>query len=101
MENFFTLDGRGQHEVGIYYLISLSPDSRLLGVSREHAGSAGDVPLVFRWLSIAEAPSQPIYPVFLRAALQAIPDTLQHIVNHDDRAADSVPALAVRHAEQA
>lgn len=92
VENFFTLSGKRQHEVGIYYLITLAPDSRLLDISREHGGVEGDIPLIFRWLPIGDLPRLPVYPVFLRTALQTIPETLQHVVNDDDRAAD--PLLA-------
>jgi 8-oxo-dGTP pyrophosphatase MutT (NUDIX family) len=88
VENFFMLNGKRRHEIGLYYLVTLPPASRLLDVSREHAGIEGDVPLVFRWLPTAQLPYLPVYPVFLRAALQALPDTMQHIVNCDDREAE-------------
>ena len=88
VENFFTLNGKRQHVLGLYYLVTLPADSRLLDLSREHAGIEGDMPLIFRWLPIAEVPCLPVYPIFLRAALQALPDTIQHIVNYDDREAE-------------
>lgn len=84
VENFFTYERKRQHALGLYYLVSLPPASRLLDLHREHAGIEGDLPLIYQWLPIAEAPHLPIYPAFLRTALQAIPDTLQHVVNHDD-----------------
>ena len=93
VENFFTYERKRQHELGLYYLVSLPPASRLLDLHREHAGTEGDVPLIYQWLPIAEAPHLPIYPVFLRTALQAIPDTLQHIVTSDDRDLDLLTGI--------
>lgn len=85
VENFFTYEHKRQHALGLYYLVSLSPGSRLLDLHREHAGIEGDIPLIYQWLPIADAARLPIYPVFLRTALQAVPDTLQHVVTSDDR----------------
>jgi 8-oxo-dGTP pyrophosphatase MutT (NUDIX family) len=83
VENFFVLDGP-HHELGPYYLVSLPPESGLLDVSATFAGQEEHVPLIFRWFPVADLAELPLYPVFLRVALQSIPDTTQHIIDRDN-----------------
>lgn len=70
VENFFTYDHKRRHVLGLYYLVSLPPASRLLDLASPHAGVEGDLPLLFQWLPIIEAPRLPIYPIFLSSSAQ-------------------------------
>lgn len=83
-ENFFT-DARGpHHELGLYYLATLPPSSPLLG-GTTFRGLEQHIPLVLQWFPLDETAHLPLYPVFLRAGLQNLPDRLEHIVNRDGR----------------
>ena len=90
VENFFTLDGMPYHELGLYYAVTLPPDSGWRDMSREHAGQEDDLEgplrLIFRWFPLSALAELPLYPVFLRAALQRLPAHTERIVNRDARA---------------
>lgn len=90
VENFFTLDGVPYHELGLYYAVTLPPESAWHDKSREHAGIeedlGGPLRLVFRWFPLAALADLPLYPVFLRTALQRLPAHTERIVNRDARA---------------
>lgn len=84
MENVFTYEGQRFHEIGFYYQMTLPDDSELLNVRREHIGHEGEIPLIFRWLPIAELEDLPLYPEFLRGALREVPETTVHVVEVDE-----------------
>jgi ADP-ribose pyrophosphatase YjhB (NUDIX family) len=88
VENFFVFDGP-HHELGLYYFVSLPPESGLLDVSATFAGQEEQLPLIFRWFPVADLAGVPLYPVFLRDALRSMPDTIQHVVNRDYRSEDN------------
>lgn len=96
VENFFTHAVRSHHELGFYYLVAFPPDSPHLDARQPFRGEEHGVPLLFQWFPLAAVPQLPIYPMFLRTALQAIPDTIQHVVNEDNREADSRAAGEAR-----
>lgn len=83
VENFFTHAGKPYHELGLYYLVALTPGSPLLDTRTVCGGQEGDLPLIFQWFPLDAVERTRIYPVFLRTALQSIPDTIEHVVNHD------------------
>jgi ADP-ribose pyrophosphatase YjhB (NUDIX family) len=87
VENFFVLDVP-HHELGLYYLVSLPPESGLLDVSATLASQEEHAPLIIRWFPVADLAELLLYPVFLRNALQSIPDTTQHIIDRDNRLED-------------
>jgi hypothetical protein len=80
---------RPDHALGLYYLVSLPPESGLLDVSETFAGQEEHLPLIFRWFPVADLAELPLYPVFLRNALRSVPDTIQHIVVRDNRLEES------------
>jgi len=41
--------------------------------------------MTYRWFPLDALEQTRVYPIFLRAALRHIPDTVQHIVNVDDK----------------
>lgn len=92
VENFFTLDGLPHHELGLYYKMALPADAPLLDVDIAHRGQEEELPLVFHWFPLDTIERMCLYPVFLRAGLQALPATTAHIVNFDDKD-DDIAAL--------
>ncbi len=79
-ENFFTLDGVICHEVGLYYRMELPDDAPQLDPYQSFSGQEGALELIFRWFPLSELGKIRLYPMFLRAGLQAIPDAIQHII---------------------
>jgi ADP-ribose pyrophosphatase YjhB (NUDIX family) len=78
VENFFTMDGRQYHELGLYFAIQV-PSS--LDGDGEFRAFDQSVELYMRWLPLDNLPQ--IRPSFLHEALQAPPATTAHVVFHD------------------
>jgi len=89
VENFFTHAGKSAHELGLYYLMALPPDSLLLDTGRTFHGDEHGERMTYRWFPLDELERTRVYPIFLRAALQHIPDAIQHIVNVDNKEEDT------------
>lgn len=83
VENFFAHAGMAHHEIGLYYLMALPLDSPLRDTTATFCGNEQGLRLTCRWLPFDQLERRPLYPVFLRTALQHIPATIQHIVNVD------------------
>ncbi|HLY30806.1 MAG TPA: NUDIX hydrolase [Ktedonobacterales bacterium] len=88
VENFFTLDGQAYHELGLYYLMTLPAGAPQLDVTTPFAGlETKHVPdvveLIFQWFPLDALPSLRLYPFFLRAGLQALPDHITQVITHD------------------
>jgi len=89
VENFFTYAGVAYHEIGVYYLMTLPDDAPQLDTSRPFPGQDDNVALIFQWFPLGELPALRLYPQFLRAGLQALPDHIQHVVTRNDDAGDA------------
>jgi len=80
VENFFRLDGRDFHEIGMYYLIGL--EDRVQPVDGEFACKEGN--LVSKWIGIGGLERHHILPPFLRdaALFEEIlsSDTVKHLI---------------------
>lgn len=80
-ENFFTFQGESHHELGLYFLLSLPPDAP---VFREdtftYEEATEHIALTYHWLPVEELEALPVYPVFLRKALQTLPDATKHVI---------------------
>jgi 8-oxo-dGTP pyrophosphatase MutT (NUDIX family) len=80
VENFFRLDGRDFHEIGMYYLIGL--EDRVRPVDGEFAGKEEN--LVSKWIGIGELARHKIVPPFLKdaALFEEIlsSDTVKHLI---------------------
>ena len=83
MENFFRLEERTYHELGLYFLISLSEDAAMSDIRQTHHIIDANIPFIFQWLPLQSLPSLTVYPVCLQGLLQNIPATTQHIVNNE------------------
>lgn len=83
VENFFVFQGITNHELGLYFLMSLPPDSGLYDTQELFAGTEQSIDLIFQWHRLDELDRVPLFPAFLRQTLQAIPATVEHIVHTD------------------
>ena len=89
VENFFLLTGKSSgagktfHEIGLYFLVSLPPQSPLLEKTGHFPFDEGLLNLEARWFPLSETRSINLVPSFLRAGLSDPPSTPQHII-HDE-----------------
>jgi ADP-ribose pyrophosphatase YjhB (NUDIX family) len=82
LENFFEEDAVPHHELGIYFLMQLPPDSYLCQqdgpfVREEEA----NLPLIFEWLPLDQLAQLAIQPNLFCTALQTLPTQFTHIVH--------------------
>ncbi|MER3479937.1 MAG: hypothetical protein C4327_05465 [Meiothermus sp.] len=77
-ENFFELNGKRIHELGLYYLMEgpLEPSPEPFVVL------IGSVGLEFRWFSLRELHHINLQPEFLKTTLNALPVRAKHIVRN-------------------
>lgn len=85
MEYVAPMGGQPVHELGFYYLVDLPQDSRFRDLQRDHAGVERGHPLVLRWFPVDTLPDLPLFPEFLRTAVQHLPSSPEHIVHVDRR----------------
>jgi ADP-ribose pyrophosphatase YjhB (NUDIX family) len=83
VENFFSHRAEHYHEVSFYFAVALPAHAALLNMTGPYTGAGDDEPLVFQWHAIADLAGLPLYPTFLRTALQDLPREPQHIVHRD------------------
>lgn len=85
VENFFRDRGEPHHELGLYFLMSLDPGSRLYSHDGPFPGDEEGLALEFRWFPQEQNAllQLPVYPAFLRKALANLPGTPQHVVTYD------------------
>lgn len=77
-ENFFSMENRDFHELGLYFAMDVP--ARVVE-AEEFAGFDPDVELEMRWFDLRNLPS--VRPGFLREALLHPPESTAHIVFHD------------------
>jgi 8-oxo-dGTP pyrophosphatase MutT (NUDIX family) len=84
-ETFFRYRGQRQHEIGLYYLMHLPPDSSLYRQEGPFFGDEEGLRLELRWFPcrVDLLSRLPVLPTFLQQALTSLPDTPQHIVAHE------------------
>ena len=80
VENFFTLEGRRFHELGLYFQVALPPGVPAAG---QFLGREPDVPLVFAWFPLERLADVVLHPSFLRTALAHPPASVRHLVHRD------------------
>jgi ADP-ribose pyrophosphatase YjhB (NUDIX family) len=85
VENVFVNAAGHHHALEFYYAITLPPAlGPAIGRFTHHeAIDGGFWPQTFSWLPIAEVIALDLYPLFLRQALHALPEAVQHIVNDE------------------
>jgi len=87
VENFFTYRGVGHHELGLYFRVTLPPDSRLLSALGPYMGVEGDAQLTFAWFERAALGGIDVRPSFVPMALAGPDIGFRHIVHRDEDAA--------------
>jgi ADP-ribose pyrophosphatase YjhB (NUDIX family) len=83
VENLFIHEDISHHEIGFYFLMTLPAASPLTNQSEHFFWQGDEETLQWGWLPIAQLPDLPVYPEFLRTALQKLPDSTLHIINTD------------------
>ena len=82
VENFFTLDGRRFHELGLYYHVSFPSEAALYRT--DATLRCRDAPeLLIGWLPLETIEQVHLQPRFLRTHLRYLPSGIEHVVNRD------------------
>ncbi len=85
LENFFEERRIPHHELGIYFLMQLPPDSYLCQQDGPFVHKdETELPLIFEWLPLDQLAQLAVQPKLFRTALQTLPTQFTHIV-HSDR----------------
>lgn len=85
VENFFAHEGKTFHELGMYFLMSFPENSPVLDTNKTFFVQEAGHRFALQWLSLDALSTMPVYPSFLQTALQALPDTMEHIVQIDEK----------------
>jgi ADP-ribose pyrophosphatase YjhB (NUDIX family) len=80
VENFFEHRSKSNHEVGLYFVAHLKPESVLRVPSHSHFGIEGSSRLEFRWFPRSELLQVNLHPSFLRATLAKPILVFEHVV---------------------
>jgi ADP-ribose pyrophosphatase YjhB (NUDIX family) len=85
VENFFRERGEAHHELGLYFLMSFDPGSRLYSHDGPFPGDEEGLALEFQWYPQEERvlTQLPVYPAFLQQTLTSLPRVPQHVVHYD------------------
>jgi ADP-ribose pyrophosphatase YjhB (NUDIX family) len=84
VENFFVLGERPFHEIGLYFLVTLPPDSPCLDKTRTVSfREAVGLDFEARWFPLAETVSINLVPWFLRKELSDLPAAPLHIIHNE------------------
>ena len=82
IENFFKATKK-HHEVGLYFLVEVSPSSRLLASEGPFFGAEGEKPLEFGWFNRKRLSEMDVRPSFLVSALAQEHLRFQHVVHRE------------------
>jgi len=85
VENFFEYRDHKHHELGLYFLTQLQPDSHLLTKSGPYWGSEGSLKLHFEWFKLTDLRELDIRPSFLAETLSASELAVRHFVHHENK----------------
>lgn len=81
IENFFEYQSKPNHEIGLYFLADLHPESPLRSICQSHVGIEGSQRLEYRWFLRSELHAVNLHPSFLRAALSKPTLAFEHVVH--------------------
>src|SRR4051794_3912081 len=84
VENFFIYDNKTYHELGFYFLMTLPADAPLRAARAPFLRDDEGTHLIFEWHPLATLDKVRLFPAFLRAALQALPEGPQHVIEQSD-----------------
>ncbi len=80
VENYFAINGRDYHELGLYFQMTFPQSLNLLGAT-ELTIVDGGVHIINRWHELNDITNLDIKPSFLRTGLVNIPNSTEHVVN--------------------
>ncbi|TWI67762.1 8-oxo-dGTP pyrophosphatase MutT (NUDIX family) [Pseudoduganella lurida] len=83
VENFFNVDDKPCHEIGLYFRATLPAGSPLLDKTRSHPGVEGRHRLEFKWVHKSALADAGLRPLTLCQALCQPLAGVQHIVQRD------------------
>ncbi len=85
VESFFEHEGMSWHEIGLYFLVSLSESSRLLTSEGPHWGVEPEIGIKFRleWHDVEKLEGVRLLPSFLRTSLRSLPERWEHVVHRN------------------
>ncbi|MCC5797793.1 MAG: NUDIX domain-containing protein [Methylophaga sp.] len=82
-ENFFEYHGEQHHEIGLYFSVSLSPDSAMLDLHNTYPVQDDNTRMTYAWIEIDRLPEFEIRPSLLFKALTAQQQSLRHYVHYE------------------
>jgi len=84
VENFFTYAGKQYHEIALYFLMRLPDDCKYIVEQGSFEGLEEDMKLTFQWFphKLEVLSDLPLLPSFLQTALQALPESVQHVIHY-------------------
>lgn len=85
VESFFEYAGLQYHEIGLYFLMRFPAASQYLAQPGPFPCVEPGSALIFQWFpqQTEVLAGLPLLPAFLPAALQELPETVQHVVHRD------------------
>jgi len=86
IENFFCLEGRNFHEIGLYFRATIAAGLSLPRCETSVPGVDPNVPLVVAWFSRSQLGSIDLRPSFLCNALATPELAFQHVVHREQHA---------------
>ena len=83
VESFFEYNNQAFHELGLYFHITLPPDSPFLATERAFLGDESGIPLIYRWFPLDALEPLELYPAFLKTGLQRLPQSPEHVISRE------------------
>ena len=84
VENFFVLGAEPHHEVGMYFEVSVRPDSKLLTRCGPFRGREAERSLEFAWFLPQDIIQLDIRPSFLKKEIFQDAFSFKHVVHRDE-----------------
>ncbi|MDV6374085.1 NUDIX hydrolase [Deinococcus arenicola] len=78
VKNFFGPAHRRQHEIGFYFRMDAPPE-----LPDKPFTVLDNADVTCEWVSVAEIPSRPVYPLIVRELLDGDDGTVRHLVNRE------------------
>ena len=87
-ENFFGPLEERQHELGLYFLVTLPENAAIYQTPQSFTLVDNDKQhgkqLNFRWLSLDSLEQFALYPTFLQSSLQQLPEKITHVITIEE-----------------
>lgn len=97
IENFYVWREHASHEIAFYFLMTLPTPFVAQTRATPFVCQDQNITFVFEWLPVNTLVNTLLYPTFLRQKLEALPETIEHIVHMDEESATMLAELYRRH----